>query len=166
MPCAATQTDFERILAAHGPSILRIARSFTACATDRDDLAQEIALALWQALPNFRGECSEKTFVFRVATNRALDWLSCRKSPTAQSDFDPPDPAPGAEADLVRRELSARLERAVGALPVARRQIVVLALEGLSYREISDVLGISESNVGARFTRAREQLRKLMEEGR
>ena len=53
--------------------------------------------------------------------------------------------------------------QAVRGLPLIYREIVLLALEGLDYREISEVVGISESNVGARLSRARQQLRQVLE---
>lgn len=160
---AAYELDFERILAENFPAISRLARSFTNSESDRQDLLQDIAIALWKALPHFRGECSERTFLFRIAHNRAADWLSRNKTLAAQADFDLPDPSPGAEAALVRRERMGRLLNAVQRLPSGQRQTMILALEGLSYREIADVLGISESNAGARLTRARAALREFLE---
>jgi RNA polymerase sigma-70 factor (ECF subfamily) len=56
------------------------------------------------------------------------------------------------------------LANAVASLPVGHREVVALALEGLSYREIADVLGLNESNVGVRLTRARTQLRRLLKD--
>lgn len=159
----ADELDFERILAEHFPAVSRLARSFTNSESDRQDLLQEIAIAFWKALAHFRGECSERTFLFQIAHNRAADWLSRNKAPAAQADFDLPDRSPGAETELVRRERMGRLLDAVQRLPAGQRQTMVLALEGLSYREIADVLGISESNAGARLTRARAALREFLE---
>lgn len=160
---AADELDFERILAEHFPAISRLVRSFTNSESDRQDLLQEIAIAFWKALAHFRGECSERTFLFRIAHNRAADWLSRNKVPVAPADFDLPDPSPGVQAELVRRECTLRLLNAVQRLPLRQRQTMILALEGLSYREIADVLGISESNAGARLTRARAALREFLE---
>ena len=64
--------------------------------------------------------------------------------------------------NAVGEQESERLARAVQRLPVGHRQVVTLALEGFSYGEIADVLGISETNVGARLTRARQMLRELL----
>jgi len=161
---AAQQREFERIISAHGPAISRLARAFTRSESDWEDLFQEIAIALWQALPRFRGECSERTFLFRIANNKAIDWLARRKSDQSLPGFEVPDCSPGAEAGLLRRERSDRLRKAVRRLPVILRQIVILALEDLSYREIAEVLGISESNAGARLTRARQLLREALEQ--
>jgi RNA polymerase sigma-70 factor (ECF subfamily) len=123
-----------------------------------------IALAIWRALPSFRGECSERTFVFRVAHNRGLSHISRRRLQVAdlEMEFDPPDVQPNPEQALSAEQLEQRLFDAVQQLPIGHRQVVTLALEGLSYREIAEVLGISETNVGARLTRARQTLRRLL----
>jgi RNA polymerase sigma factor (sigma-70 family) len=125
---------------------------------------QEIALAIWGALPRFRGECSERTFLFRIAHNRAIAHLSRRRLPIVESgvELEIEDTTPDPESALSSEEQGTRLLAAIQRLPVAYAQVVTLMLEGLSYEEIADVLGISESNVGARLTRARATLRRLL----
>src|SRR5260370_10499099 len=61
---------FDRITAEHGPAISRLASSYEPVASRREELVQDIALAIWQALPHFRGECTECTFIFRIAHHR------------------------------------------------------------------------------------------------
>jgi RNA polymerase sigma-70 factor, ECF subfamily len=102
--------------------------------------------------------------VFRVAHNRGLSCLTKRRLTTADldEDFDPPDAMPTPEEALSIEQQGERLSEAVQRLPVGHRQVVTLTLEGLNYREIADVLGITESNVGARLTRARQILRHLL----
>ena len=125
----------------------------------------EIALAIWRALPHFRGECSERTFTFRIAHNRAVTYLTQRRAQRAQAveAIEVADTAPNPEAGLARDQQGARLRRAVHSLPVLYRQVVTLMLEGMEYDEMAQVLGISESNVGARLSRARQMLRESME---
>lgn len=155
---------FDVLLRAHGPSLARLAASYARRASEHDDLFQEIALAIWRALPGFRGECSERTFVFRIAHNRGISYLARRRAPNAASDEESelPDGRPNPEQALSANQESERLAKAVQSLPLAHRQVVTLALEGLSYGEIADVLGISETNVGARLTRARQMLRERL----
>lgn len=164
---AVARTDlerlFDRLLAENGAALTRLAASYTNSAADRDDLVQEIALAIWRALPHFRGECSERTFLFRIAYNRAITHLTGRRPQTTAEDIEVPDSAPDPEAGLVRDQQRSRLRRAVHSLPLGYRQAVTLMLEGMDYGEIAQVLGISESNVGARLSRARQVLRELME---
>lgn len=152
------------MLAAHGASLGRVAASYARNAAERDDLFQEIVIALWRSLPGFRGECSERTFAFRIAHNRGISHIARRRAAPAEltDDLDVADAAPTPEQHLVTDEQGQRLLAAVQRLPVGYRQVVTLSLEGLGYGEIADVLGISESNVGVRLTRARQMLRKLL----
>ncbi|HKF01644.1 MAG TPA: sigma-70 family RNA polymerase sigma factor [Candidatus Sulfotelmatobacter sp.] len=161
----SVKEQFERILAEHGPALSRLAGSYTNTHSDRDDLLQETAFAIWQALPKFRGECSERTFIFRIAHNRAIAYLSRYRNEKVEAleDFDVHDPAPGPDSDYSQRQRIHNLRRSVRALPIPYRQVVLLTLEGLGYREIAAVLGISEGNVGARLTRARQLLQDAME---
>jgi len=154
------EARFESLLAENRASLSRLAFSYTNTAADREDLLQDIALALWQALPSFRGECSERTFVYRIAQNRALSALARRRPAASAIDDLPPDPAPLVETALAQQEESNHLAVAVRRLPLPYRQVVVLMLEGLEYGEIAQVLGISESNVGVRINRARPLLRQ------
>lgn len=152
------------MLAAHGPSLARLAGSYARNPAERDDLCQEIAIAVWRALPGFRGDCSERTFVFRIAHNRALSHLARHRLPLATLDEhdEVPDARPDPEQALSSEQQGRRLARAVERLPIGYRQVVILALEAMTYAEIAEVLGITEGNVGARLTRAREMLRKLV----
>ena len=164
MTRAELEQRFDALLAAHGRSLARLAASYARGGSERDDLFQEIALAMWRALPGFRRECSERTFVFRIAHNRGISYLARRRTPTVANDEEKelPDRRPNPEQALSANEESERLARAVQSLPVAHQQVVTLALEGLSYGDIADVLGISETNVGVRLTRARQMLRELL----
>ena len=155
---------FDRVLRDHGAAIRRVARSYELDAARRDDLFQDICLAIWRALPSFRGESSERTFVFRIAHNRGLTHRT-RRTPAA-APLDAADhlahPAPLPDTTLHQAQQRARLEAAVLQLPLPLRQVLTLTLEGLSQREIAEVLGITENNVAVRSTRARQQLRELL----
>lgn len=146
---------------AEGAALTRLAASYARGSDDRDDLFQDIAVAIWQALPRFRGECSERTFLFRIAHNRGLSYVTRRRPPIIESgeDLELRDERPDPEQSLSVEQQRQRLLDAIQKLPVGYRQVVTLALEGMSYAEIGDVLGIAESNAGARLTRARQMLR-------
>ena len=72
---ARANHDIERVLRAHAAALARLAASYEARPALREELLQDIAFALWRALPSFRHEASEKTFVMRIATNRCLNAL-------------------------------------------------------------------------------------------
>jgi RNA polymerase sigma factor (sigma-70 family) len=162
---AILEQHFDRLLAANGPALTRLAASYTNTFADRDDLLQEIAMAIWQAWPRFRGDCSERTFLFRIAHNRAIAYLARARSQGLgfTREIEVHDPAPDPESGLAQEQKAERLRRAVHRLPLAYRQAVTLTLEGMGYAEVAQVLGISESNVGVRLTRARQILRELLE---
>ena len=163
---AAIDERFRSLLDANGPALARLAASYTRSPTDRDDLLQDIAMAVWQALPKFRGECSERTFLFRIAHNRCLAQVSRRRSTVAIEDepIDLEDPSPNAERQLSQEQQVERLHQAVRRLPLIYREVITLTLEGLPYKDIAQVLGIGESNVGVRLNRARQMLRTLIED--
>jgi len=164
----AAEQQLNRLLAANGPALLRLAASYTNTTSDRDDLVQDIAIALWKALPKFRGECSERTFLFRVAHNRAIDYLRQHRAITASIDDDSPlrDSRPNPEAGFAQEQQGERLRQAIHRLPLPYRQVITLTLEEMSYSEIAQVLGVTETNVGVRLNRARQLLRELLEERR
>src|SRR5580700_2882341 len=75
------EAQFDRILRVHGAAISRLAFGYETVASVREELVQDIALAIWQALADFRGECSERTFVYRIAHNRGLSHVWKRRPP-------------------------------------------------------------------------------------
>jgi len=169
VPSESVRARYLALLEEYAPAIRRTARLYERLPAPREDLVQEICLALWQALPRFRGDCSERTFVFRVAHNRGAThaWKRRRRAMTPLEDvYEPRDAAPTPEASAVASQRSTDLSRAVAELPITLRQTVTLMLEGLSPREIGDVLGITENNANVRLARARQALRELMRETR
>lgn len=164
---ATLQEQFDRVIREHGPAISRLASSYERVTGSREELVQDIALAIWQALPHFRGECSERTFIYRIAHNRGL--THCWKRRPAHEPLDelqeshqPIDPRPHPEEETARKDQHARLLSAVQSLPVGHRQVIHLLLEDLSHAEMAEILGITENNVAVRLNRARKALKEAM----
>lgn len=162
MSAAESRDDrYVRLLGEHDRALRRLASSYERDPARQQDLMQEIWLAVWQALPRFRGECSERTFVFRIAHNRAVSHIDySQRRHVEPLDEDAPFAAPGPdpETSLSQQQRHQRLRNAVQDLPIALRQVVVLTLEGLSNADVADVVGITENNVAVRLTRARAAL--------
>ena len=161
----ALEESYDRILREHGPALRRVAAIYEADPARREDLFQDVCLALWQALPRFRGDCSERTFAFRIAHNRGLShgWKSRGRTADLDEAEEIPDTRRDPEIELCDRDRRERLRDAVRRLPAGARQVVALSLEGLSHREIGEVLGLTENNVAVRLTRARKLLREILE---
>jgi RNA polymerase sigma factor (sigma-70 family) len=152
---------FQAWIAEHIGVLHRIARAF-ATGSDQQDLLQELLVTVWRAAPSFRGESAPATFIFRVAHNRALTW---RRGEARRRLRDEAyrrlhvEEEPGGDAALLDR-----LYAAIRQLAPLDRSLMLLALEGQSYAEIAALHGLSESNVGARLSRARQQLIHLTEQ--
>ena len=147
---------FERIVRDYGPALARLAATYARGNADQHDLLQEIWVAIWRALSRFRGESSERTFVFRIAHNRGITFSLGRRRLAASS----PDPA----SALALSHRHDRLMVAVRQLAQPHRQAVMLYLEGFSNRQIAEVQGATENNVAVRLTRARKELREILGE--
>jgi len=163
----ALEKHFDDVMREYGPALSRLASSYEAVAGRREELLQEIALAIWQALPHFRGECSERTFIYRIAHNRGISH-AWKRQPIHKSldelpeTHEPIDPRPHPEEHTAQKHQRARLMSAIQSLPVVHRQMITLMLEDLSHAEIADVLGITENNVGVRLNRARKALKEAL----
>lgn len=156
------QSRYEGLLQRYGQAIRRLAWSYATDSAQGDDLFQEIALALWTALPRFRGDCSERTWVYRVAHNTAISFFVGQRRRSAREGGALPAPEPVSlddpEMDAIDRQRRRRLWDGIRELPLPDRQIIVLYLEGFSAAEIEAVTGVSQGNVATRLTRMRHRL--------
>ncbi|MBX7165781.1 MAG: RNA polymerase sigma factor [Pirellulales bacterium] len=156
-------------LGEHGSSVLKVARAYTLTSEECQDLAQEILLQAWRSLAHFDGRASASTWFYRVALHTALNWH--RQDARRRSRQQPLLESRDAVVDGVdsckqaqQRETVERLYRAIHQLPKTDAALVLLYLDQLSYREMAEVLGISESHVGVKLHRARKALSALMNE--
>jgi RNA polymerase sigma-70 factor (ECF subfamily) len=157
---------FEQIVREHGAMIRRIASSYEARPHLAQELAQDIYLAVWRALPTFRGQAALRTFVARIATNRAVTHVSraVRSPKSVELDERLPGPDVDPESLALASDRRESLLAAMRCLPLTLRQPAMLAAEGLSPSQIADVLGISANAAAVRMSRARDQLRELLRE--
>lgn len=155
---------FEQLLAEHGAAVARVAASYSRQRAEREDLEQEIWFAVWRALPSFRGDASLRTFVLRIAHNRAISTLALRRNNVPLDEASEiASEAPSPDVQASRKEEADRLWQTVQKLPLGWRQAIMLRLEGLSLAEVADVLGITENNATVRVNRARKRLGELLE---
>lgn len=163
------KTLFLKWLDKHGPSVMKVARAYTLTAEECQDLAQEILLQAWRSLPKFEQKANAATWFYRVALNTAMNWRRRDKPrrltqrPLLDVQIIEAKGANNAE-HVQHRDMVEQLYKAIHQLPKGDAALVLLYLDELSYREMADVLGISESNVGVKLNRAKKALSDLMKE--
>ena len=161
------QSLFTNWLAEHGSAVVKVARAYTLTSDDCQDLAQEILLQAWRSVPSFEGKASPATWFYRVALHTAMNWQRkdiprrTRQQPLLDVQVPAVDESNSAE-QVQQRETVEHLYEAIHQLPKADAALVLLYLDQLSYREMAEVLGISESNVGVKLNRAKKALSALM----
>jgi RNA polymerase sigma factor (sigma-70 family) len=163
---AVPDSSLEKILRDHSALARRLASSHEANPDLARDLSQDILVAIWRAWPAFRNQCSERTYVARIAHNRIVSHISraVRQPPLIELSEDLATTAPTPEDLAIKSDESRRLMAVVRKLPLAYREVAVLLLEGFSSTEIADTLGITPNAVAIRGTRAREMLRAQLEQ--
>lgn len=156
--------SFDRVVADYGPGLARIAASYERNPALREELLQEILLAVYGSLPKLEDDTKVKPFVFRIAHNRCVDHVTKHAgSPVMQAlSVELPDGDPTPEQALLDGERARNLAAAVARLDLPYRQAISLLLEGFTYKEIAETLGISISNVGVRVNRAKSKLTTLL----
>jgi RNA polymerase sigma-70 factor (ECF subfamily) len=145
---------------AHQGIIHKICRLYRDSREDREDLFQEITFQLWKSFPSFKGNSLISTWIYRIALNTAI--ASFRKE---KPSIDYVEVLPEIVDEPQNEEITMREERLLTAmkqLNESEKAIITLYLDDLSYLQISEVLGISESNVGVKINRIKSKLQQLL----
>ena len=129
----------------------------------RRDLFQEVVLQLWKSFPGFRNESSGSTWIYRVALNTAIsnfrkDLKKPGQKPISRMEFEIPDMSDPDES----KENKNILHMAIGKLSDIEKAIIMLYLDEKTYEEISEIAGISVSNVGVRINRIKIKLSTIV----
>ena len=159
---------YARVAVAFGPALERLSRAYEADPDLRQDLLQEIHLAVWRSFAGYEAQCSERTWVYRVAHNVATSHILKRRRRRSETlltldelarHSDPLQPDPEAEAG--DRQAVARLT----ALAPRDRQIVLLYLEGLEAAAIGEVCGMTPGAVATKLHRLKAVLASRFNKG-
>lgn len=160
------EEQFKRIIEENENRIMRICRYYNSNPDDQKDMYQEVLVNVWKSLDRFRGDSKESTWVYRIAVNTSLSFTgqAYRKMKlmidkdvqnlNVLFDEEEQDQKLQLEADLDA------LQTQLNTLSVIDKALISLVLEGLSTREIADVIGLTESNVRVKIHRIKEQLRE------
>ncbi len=161
------QADSEKILVEWlqecGGILVKVARAFAREHEDQCDLRQQMQVQIWRSLPKFSSQAKVSTWIYRICLNTALSWQRSEKRRRLFFDR-------VTEADLFPNEHEtaedlrlAALYAAIVRLAPIDRALVLLQLEERSYREIGEITGLTESNVGVRLQRSRKKLAQYLQ---
>ncbi|RHW77609.1 RNA polymerase sigma factor [Colwellia sp. RSH04] len=165
------QIIFTKWMTEHEKLLRHIINGFEAKPALQDELFQDIALNIWRALPKFRQDASVKTFVARIAHNILATHVA-KSVKSVKVTHDLSELSQEAEQDqtqvtpyqeLNQQQRQQRLSSAIRQLTLDQQQVITLALEGMSYQEMAEVLDISTNLVGVRLQRAKAALMTMLE---
>ena len=153
------ESIFLRFVEDHKRIIYKVCLAYAKDEATVGDLFQEVVLNLWKAIPRFRSESKASTWVYRIALNTCVSWLRSSRRQPQTVPFTPlmADILEDEQEKLDQRELY----RLIGRLGEMDRAVILLWLDEKSYKEISEILGVTPSVVGVRINRIKAKLREM-----
>jgi len=155
-------TAWRKLYDRHAPSVYRFTAALGVPSEEREDAAQDIFIAVYRSLRHFRGEAQLSTWIYRIAARHAIRMGRRRRSRELMRTLMLKEaPAPIVDP-MEKSSHAATLDKLLAKLPPKKRAVLVLfEIEGLSAKEISDVVGCPENTVWSRLHHARSELTKV-----
>ena len=168
---------FETLIHLYQTPIYNVAYRILGDTSEAADAVQETFMKIFKGIKTFRGECGLKTWIYRIAISESLNrqrwWRRWRRhapvsiddtAPNGNRLFDVTDSRPSPESTCAQLELEREVQKALDGLSFEQRVTVVLRdIEGLSYEEIAETLGLSLGTVKSRLWRARSEMKTKLE---
>jgi RNA polymerase sigma-70 factor, ECF subfamily len=155
---------FDEWLGRHRGLLFKVVHAYAFASHDRDDLFQEIATQVWNSIPRFRGESAVTTWLYRVALNSALAWSRKERKHRDQTQPLESHEFTLQETSRVKDPRLTWLYEQIAQLDHVDRSLTLLLLDGYTYREMAETLGISENHVGVKINRIKSHLKNLTRE--
>jgi RNA polymerase sigma-70 factor, ECF subfamily len=154
------QVAFIKVIEENQAILNKICYGYATNSEDRFDLKQEILIQLWKAYPKFKGKSQISTWIYRIALNTAISNYrkSIKKVHQCEISTEPyklPENDNGFEQD----EQLEQLYYLIYQLNELERAIILLYLDDLKYKEIAEIIGISETNVATKINRVKSKLK-------
>ena len=163
---AGDRVAFAHLVRRHQGGVHRFIMRMLGSHEEALELTQETFIKAWHALPRWQPQAQFKTWIYRIASNTAMDALRRRKiveMVPLEEDYDAPSQGAGPEVQFESRQRLGALESALAALSLEQREVILLReIEGLSYAEIGAALDLQEGTVKSRLARAREALASVV----
>lgn len=158
-----SEREFERLIFENQTLIIKVCRFYCHSQTDIDDLFQDITINLWRGLSSFKGNAKLSTWIYRVSINTAISRSMKRsRSKLIFTEKVPDNDIYDPEAIVGNEPLISALYQGIDQLKPTERAIILLHLEEKSYKDISEIIGISEKNVSVKLVRIRRKLERTI----
>jgi RNA polymerase sigma-70 factor, ECF subfamily len=131
----------------------------------KEDYYQEILIRLWKSYPSFKNQSSFSTWLYRVALNTAIDIIRKQNLQPKHTELSKIEYDILVNDHNIESEKKDLLYQAINHLSDVEKAIIILYLEDYSYKEIAEIIGISESNTGVKINRIKNQLIKILKNG-
>ena len=161
---------YKQIISENQDMIFRLCCSYVMDTDLRKDLFQNILIRIWKGLNSFKNRSSITTWIYRISVNTSIDFLrkNAKDNQTSKridlDNMDLIDQSANLEEDLILSEKTQFMYRCINQLSFIEQTIITLYLEDLSYKEISEIVGISEKNVGVKMTRIKNKINKCLKD--
>jgi RNA polymerase sigma factor (sigma-70 family) len=160
MAPADLQEAFQKLVEEHKKILYKICHSYCRDRDSRDDLAQEITFQLWRAFGKFDGRCRFSTWMYRIALNVAISFYRGESTRTRHVISGGRHLLDAADETERQPEDVRVLYRFIDELDPLNKALVLLYLDGNSYLEIAEVLGITETNVATKISRLKNKMKQ------
>jgi RNA polymerase sigma-70 factor (ECF subfamily) len=159
---------FKRILPAYQDKIYRLCYSYVGNSEDCKDLYQNILVKIWRNIDSLKDDTAISTWIYRISVNASIDYvrkISFERQYSSDKEIkesDVPETTIDVEGEFLKNEGIHLLYRAIKKLTFLEQTLVSLYLEDVKYKEIANILGISEKNVGVKLTRIKKKLSNIL----
>ena len=158
--------EFTDLIKEHQGIIFKVSGTYCNGTVCRDDLFQDILLQLWKAFPNYDKQRKFTTWMYRVALNTAISQVRKESSRRKYISGELPYTIVFDESDELKEDMEREMivRKAINRLSKIDRSIIILYMDDYPYDEISEIIGISVSNVGVKINRIKKQLVQILKE--
>jgi len=152
------EQTFIKILEANQQRIQKMCSMYTTTPEDCKDLVQEVILNLWKAYPSFKGKSAITTWIYRIILNVCLKKRFYQQKGEPIISLDGLKFEPISETSQLESDNFLALKACISELDFSDRAIIILFLEDMAYKEIAEIIGISENYIAVKIKRIKEKL--------
>ena len=152
--------EFLKLVEENKKLIYKVSHIYCDNTIDKKDLSQKIVANLWKAYPNFKGNSKVSTWIYRISINTAISWI--RDYIKNNKHIEYTNVMPQMQDDPINDDLYEQLYCAIGILNKLDKALILLQLDGYSYDEISEIIGLTKTNVATKLNRIKLKLKDYL----